>query len=92
MLQPPKRIARIHELRSNGDSRRRLISELTRHSYLFLAKARIRARQQLFHQEDGNNGPHLHPVFAAHLHPHYASFNSLNQPLMVERANRILVA
>ena len=79
-------------IRTFHPARRRLISELTRHSYLFISKARIRARQQLFHQEEGNNGPHLHPVFAAHPHPHYASFNSLNQPLMVERANRILVA
>jgi len=76
----------VNFVRKFHPARRRLISEITRFSYLFIAKARIRSRQQLFRQEDGN-GPHLHPVFAAPPYPHYASFNSLNQPL-VDQAHR----
>jgi len=76
----------VNFVRKFHPARRRLISEITRFSYLFIAKARIRSRQQLFRQEDGN-GPHLHPVFVAPPSPHYASFNSLNQP-PVDQAHR----
>jgi len=35
-------------IREFHPARRRLVSEIVRHSYMFIAKARIRARQQLY--------------------------------------------